>query len=218
MTPEGACVSLDIYKYIHTMNPPHPTTPITGSSTANLPSEPPTPNSLQPPIANTEAASKTSKTQKRLRLTRSLQKLTSWLGTTEPSAQALIQHRKETFSRAGIAYDDTDAHAKLHAPIGKIPRHAIRPSTGPDPEEVLLGKKGKGKGGRRGRGRGKKDKDRELGGGSGGGSVMTGTEEEEEEEGWSIWTGGESGSGSNGGGGKGSTVSSSVKRFQPYTG
>ncbi|RKU42753.1 hypothetical protein DL546_006123 [Coniochaeta pulveracea] len=67
-----------------------------------------------------------------------LHKMTDWLTVTEPSAQALKQHRKEVFRRAGISPEDPEACSKLHVPIGEIPSHAVKPSgPGPEPEEVL---------------------------------------------------------------------------------
>ncbi|KAK3372511.1 hypothetical protein B0H63DRAFT_527349 [Podospora didyma] len=65
-----------------------------------------------------------------------MHKMTDWLSTSEPSAQALKQHKKKTFEKAGISLDDTQAGAKLHAPMGDIPADAIKPTTGPDPEDV----------------------------------------------------------------------------------
>src|SRR5690348_8001459 len=41
-------------------------------------------------------------------LTNKAQKLASWLATSEPSAQALTQHRKESFQRAGISQNDAE--------------------------------------------------------------------------------------------------------------
>jgi hypothetical protein len=76
-------------------------------------------------------------------LTNRVQKMTNWLGTSEPSVQALIQHRKETFERAGVSQKDVDAHSKLHAPIGEIPPDAVRPATGPSPEELVRKKAAK---------------------------------------------------------------------------
>ncbi|KAK3299022.1 uncharacterized protein B0H64DRAFT_88039 [Chaetomium fimeti] len=65
------------------------------------------------------------------------QKLAAWLATSEPSARALRQYRKESFKKAGISPKDTEPpNAKLHAPIGEIPADAIRPSTGPTPEAL----------------------------------------------------------------------------------
>lgn len=64
--------------------------------------------------------------------------MTSWLSTSEPSAQALKQHKKDAFARASIPLGKPDAqvHAKLHAPIGEIPQDAIRAVGGFTPEEV----------------------------------------------------------------------------------
>ena len=70
-----------------------------------------------------------------------LSQLKDWVSTSEPSSQALKQHKKDTFKKAGVALDDPQATAKLHAPIGELPEEAIKPAgRGPDPEEVLLRK------------------------------------------------------------------------------
>jgi hypothetical protein len=65
-------------------------------------------------------------------------KVTSWLAMSEPSAQALKQHKKDSFARAGIPLDDPNREAsiKLHAPIGEIPADAIKPASSLSPEEV----------------------------------------------------------------------------------
>ncbi|KAG7292224.1 hypothetical protein NEMBOFW57_002259 [Staphylotrichum longicolle] len=73
-------------------------------------------------------------------LTSKTSKLTSWLATSEPSSHALTQHRKDSFARAGLSPADPEPHTKLRAPIGDIPATAIRPATGPRPEEVLMKK------------------------------------------------------------------------------
>ena len=67
-------------------------------------------------------------------------KLSTWLATSEPSTQALLQHRRDSFQRAGLSPTEPEPHAKLHAPIGEIPPDAIQPTTGPTPEEVVLRK------------------------------------------------------------------------------
>ncbi|KAH8885182.1 hypothetical protein GQ53DRAFT_370793 [Thozetella sp. PMI_491] len=72
------------------------------------------------------------------RLLGKMHKMAGWLSTSEPSSQALKQHRKTTFERAGVDPEDPRASSKLHAPLGKIPEDAIRPSgRGPEPEEVM---------------------------------------------------------------------------------
>lgn len=71
------------------------------------------------------------------RLLDKMNKISSWLSTSEPSAHALKQHKKEAFQRAGIPLKDTEANVKLHAPIGQIPPDAIKPSAGPNPEEII---------------------------------------------------------------------------------
>ncbi|KAK1781125.1 hypothetical protein QBC45DRAFT_78529 [Copromyces sp. CBS 386.78] len=70
-----------------------------------------------------------------------LHKVADWASTSEPSMQALNQYKQEAFQRAGVSPNETDAHTKLHAPIGEIPEDAIRPTKGPTPEEVLMRKK-----------------------------------------------------------------------------
>ncbi|KAJ9142074.1 hypothetical protein NKR23_g7435 [Pleurostoma richardsiae] len=67
--------------------------------------------------------------------------LKDWVSTSEPSAQALRKHKKETFKKAGVDLDDPHAHSKLNAPIGEIPDHAIKPAgRGPEPEDVIKDK------------------------------------------------------------------------------
>ena len=71
-------------------------------------------------------------------LIRQMQKLSSWLSTAEPASHALKQHKEASFRRAGVDFDDPDASTKLHAPLGEIPKDAIRPATGPSPEEAAM--------------------------------------------------------------------------------
>ncbi|OTB08863.1 hypothetical protein M426DRAFT_7581 [Hypoxylon sp. CI-4A] len=68
-----------------------------------------------------------------------LSQLKGWVSVSEPSAQALKQHKKETYKKAHVALDDPQANAKLHAPIGAIPVDAIKPGgRGPSPEEIAM--------------------------------------------------------------------------------
>ncbi|WDK14177.1 hypothetical protein CGRA01v4_05458 [Colletotrichum graminicola] len=62
--------------------------------------------------------------------------LKDWFSIGEPSSQDWKQLRKREFHKHGIAMNDPEASAKLHAPIGAIPEEAIKPSSGPDPEVV----------------------------------------------------------------------------------
>ncbi|KAK2020192.1 hypothetical protein LZ32DRAFT_12581 [Colletotrichum eremochloae] len=62
--------------------------------------------------------------------------LKDWFSVGEPSSQDWKQLRKKEFHRHGIAMNDPEANAKLHAPIGAIPEEAIKPSSGPDPEAI----------------------------------------------------------------------------------
>lgn len=84
---------------------------------------------------------RTSKSKSKDSKGRWLSQLKDWVSTSEPSSQALKQHKKETYKRAGVSLDDPQANAKLHVPIGELPETAIKPAgRGPDPEEVLLKK------------------------------------------------------------------------------
>lgn len=66
-----------------------------------------------------------------------LSQFKSWISTSEPSAQAMKQHKKDVFKRAGLDANDALPHQKLHAPIGTLPADAIKPTTGPTPEKLL---------------------------------------------------------------------------------
>jgi hypothetical protein len=91
--------------------------------------------------ANEQAGKPEARGKKGSWLSSKAQKLADWLATSEPSAQAFSQHRKETFKKAGISHKDPEPpHAKLHAPIGEIPSEAIRHGSGPSPEELALKK------------------------------------------------------------------------------
>jgi hypothetical protein len=72
-------------------------------------------------------------------------KMTNWLTTSEPSSQAFQQHKKDTFQKAGIPLDDPggQASSKLHAPVGEIPSHAIKPTSVLSPEEIIIRRKQK---------------------------------------------------------------------------
>ncbi|KAB5580435.1 hypothetical protein GE09DRAFT_437099 [Coniochaeta sp. 2T2.1] len=71
-----------------------------------------------------------------------LHKMTSWLATAEPSAQALKHHKKEMLRKAGLPKDDPEAGTKLRAPVGEIPADAIHPAGNwLDPEGVFGRKK-----------------------------------------------------------------------------
>ncbi|KAI1382166.1 hypothetical protein F4677DRAFT_458405 [Hypoxylon crocopeplum] len=75
-----------------------------------------------------------------------MSQIKGWVSTSEPSAQALKQYKKETYKKANIALDDPQANAKLHLPIGTLPRDAIKPAgRGHNPEEVAFKEAGKGK-------------------------------------------------------------------------
>ncbi|KAK2004676.1 hypothetical protein LX36DRAFT_355830 [Colletotrichum falcatum] len=62
--------------------------------------------------------------------------LKDWFSVGEPSSQDWKKLKKKEFRKHGIAMNDPEANAKLHAPIGDIPEEAIKPSSGPDPEVI----------------------------------------------------------------------------------
>jgi hypothetical protein len=105
------------------------------------------------------------------------QELADWLATSEPSAQALSQHRKECFRKAGISEKEPEPHAKLQSPIGQIPPDAIKAAGGPSPEEVARKKAAER--------RKKKKKHKHPDGTSAGGQASS-------SESWSIYSGQES--------------------------
>lgn len=92
-------------------------------------------------IGDKDTHRRASKSKSKEAKGRWLSQLKDWVSTSEPSSQALKQHKKDTFKKAGVALDDPQATAKLHAPIGELPEEAIKPAgRGPDPEKVLLRK------------------------------------------------------------------------------
>ncbi|KAI5466676.1 hypothetical protein BGZ63DRAFT_398319 [Mariannaea sp. PMI_226] len=60
-----------------------------------------------------------------------------WLSVSEPSAQAMKTQKEMTFKKHGIDFKDPQAAAKLHLPIGKLPKGAITSTSGPSPEKAL---------------------------------------------------------------------------------
>lgn len=60
-----------------------------------------------------------------------------WLATSEPSAQAMRDKKKDTFKKHGIDLKDPKAAAKMHSPMGKVPIHAVTSTSGPTPEKAL---------------------------------------------------------------------------------
>lgn len=66
----------------------------------------------------------------------------SWLATSEPSAQAMRDQKKDIFKKHGIDLKDPKAAAKLHSPMGKVPIDAVTSTSGPTPEKALKGKNG----------------------------------------------------------------------------
>ncbi|OLN88588.1 hypothetical protein CCHL11_01825 [Colletotrichum chlorophyti] len=69
--------------------------------------------------------------------TRWVSQLKDWFNTGEPSAHDWKRMKKQEFQRHGVAMNDPEASVKLHAPIGAIPEGAIKPSSGPDPEDLV---------------------------------------------------------------------------------
>ncbi|KAL7944814.1 hypothetical protein V8C42DRAFT_345931 [Trichoderma barbatum] len=60
-----------------------------------------------------------------------------WLATSEPSAQAMKNQKRDTFKKHGIAFKDPQAAAKMHSPMGKVPLDAVTSTSGPTPEKAL---------------------------------------------------------------------------------
>ncbi|RFU78014.1 hypothetical protein TARUN_4215 [Trichoderma arundinaceum] len=61
----------------------------------------------------------------------------SWLATSEPSAQAMKDQKREIFKKHGINSKDPQAAAKMHSPLGRVPIDATTSTSGPTPEKVL---------------------------------------------------------------------------------
>ncbi|KAL7958163.1 hypothetical protein V8C34DRAFT_155288 [Trichoderma compactum] len=61
----------------------------------------------------------------------------NWLATSEPSAQAMKDQKKDAFKKHGVDIKDPQAAAKMHSPLGKVPLDAITSTSGPTPEKVL---------------------------------------------------------------------------------
>ncbi|KAK3902409.1 hypothetical protein C8A05DRAFT_15530, partial [Staphylotrichum tortipilum] len=119
---------------LSTTSIPPSTTSIPASTTSTQPRPSTHTTPSRPPSTTPSSQSPLKKSPSWL--TTKTRALTAWLATSEPSAQALSRHRKETFQHAGISPRESSSHAKLHAPIGEIPADAIRPGRGPTPEEV----------------------------------------------------------------------------------
>lgn len=65
--------------------------------------------------------------------------LKAWVATSEPSAEALRNYKKDTYRKADIALKDPLANVKLHLPVASLPPDAIKPGgSGPEPEEAIL--------------------------------------------------------------------------------
>ncbi|UKZ92205.1 uncharacterized protein TrAFT101_007168 [Trichoderma asperellum] len=61
----------------------------------------------------------------------------NWLATSEPSAQAMRDQKRDTFKKHGIDLKDPQAAVKLHSPMGKVPIDAVTSTSGPTPEKAL---------------------------------------------------------------------------------
>ncbi|KAJ2975170.1 hypothetical protein NQ176_g5670 [Zarea fungicola] len=61
----------------------------------------------------------------------------SWLSVSEPSAQAMKSQKREAFRKHGIDPKDPEAAAKMHLPLGTLPRDATTSTSGPTPEKRL---------------------------------------------------------------------------------
>lgn len=93
-------------------------------------------------ISNAKPEASNSKAARPAGKSRLWSHVKGWISMSEPSTQALKDHKKSTFQKAGIPLDDPRAGAKLHLPTGEIPEDAIKPTgRGPDPEEIVEKKK-----------------------------------------------------------------------------
>ena len=66
-----------------------------------------------------------------------LRSVKSWIAVSEPSAQGIKSHRREAFKKHGVHRNDPDAAAKMHFPIGVLPRGTTTSTSGPTPEKKL---------------------------------------------------------------------------------
>lgn len=66
-----------------------------------------------------------------------LRNVKNWIAVSEPSAQAIKSQRRETFKKHGVHRNDPDAAAKMHLPIGVLPRGTTTSTSGPTPEKKL---------------------------------------------------------------------------------
>lgn len=121
-------------------NPPGPVEPALGKVTGQFSGE--YGSEYSPSVSSSDrtrtprTGSKTSK--RKDEKPRWLSQVKDWFGTGEPSTQDFKQLRKHEFQKRGIAPDDRDAHAKMHAPIGQIPKHAIKTAGGPNPDKEAI--------------------------------------------------------------------------------
>lgn len=69
--------------------------------------------------------------------TKWLRSVKSWLSTSEPSAQAMKTQKRETYKKHGVDPKDPDAAAKMHMPLGTLPRGTTTSTSGPTPEKRL---------------------------------------------------------------------------------
>lgn len=68
---------------------------------------------------------------------RFLSQFKSWLSVSEPSAQAMKSQKRDAFRKHGIDPKDPEAAAKMHLPLGTLPRDATTSTSGPTPEKRL---------------------------------------------------------------------------------
>lgn len=69
--------------------------------------------------------------------TKWLSQVKNWLSVSEPSAQAMKMQKQETYKKHGVDLKDPAAAAKMHLPLGTLPRDATTSTSGPTPEKRL---------------------------------------------------------------------------------
>lgn len=67
-----------------------------------------------------------------------LKSVKNWLAVAEPSAQAMKEQKRATYKKHGVSMKDPQAAAKMHMPVGKLPKGTTTSTSGPTPEEVLV--------------------------------------------------------------------------------
>ncbi|PON21650.1 hypothetical protein TGAM01_v209539 [Trichoderma gamsii] len=90
-----------------------------------------------PSLSSEPRSDYTASTREDKKRPRWMSQVKNWLATSEPSAQAMRDQKKDTFKKHGIDLKDPKAAAKLHSPMGKVPISAVTSTSGPTPEKAL---------------------------------------------------------------------------------